>query len=284
MFRTNNIVKLAVLAVLVAVAAVLVGSVQAATVDHDSVPTIGNDNFYFTGGEVVWHFSGGKFSAHLTGTLKINNAAGSCARMRMEYYHRGSSIAVKYGGSVCAPDGTKNEFNVDLNPYSDADIDVVKVSVEKQTAADGTNFSIVGSANFSPGTAPDKVMIRSNGVDFGGVEFSSPINDPIYSADFYWNRGDGAEITPRLIGTYWLNKVAGLCARVDLTYKTESGSFLAEKTDSPFCAADNGLDHVGIDFQPYTSTQVTKVVVKLQSQATDGSWNLVGSQTVTIDE
>ena len=30
--------------------------------------------------------------------------------------------------------------------------------------------------------------------------------------------------------------------------------------------------------------QVAKVVVKLQSQSTNGSWNLVDSQTVTIDE
>ena len=284
MFRINNIAKLAGLAVLVAVAAALAGAVQAATIDHDTVPTIGNDNFYFTGGDVVWHLSGrqvqraphGDAEAQQRRRIVCPDAPGVLPP-RFVDRRQVRRLGLRTG---------RNEERVQRRPQPvlRRQHRLVKVSVEKQTAADGTDFSIVESAYFSPGTAPDKVMLRSNGVDFGGDEFSSPLNDPIYSADFYWNRGDGAEITRRLIGTYWLNNVAGLCARVDLTYETESGSFLAEKADGPFCAADNGVDHVGIDFQPYTSTQVAKVVVKLQSQSTNGSWNLVDSQTVTIDE
>jgi hypothetical protein len=270
--------------VVAAAAAVMVGSGRAAVIDHDSVSTIGNDSFKFRNGDVYWHFSNGKFSARLVGTLTLKNANGSCARMRMEYFDQGESIATKQGGTVCAPDGKSHDYDVDLNKYSDDNIDLLKVSVEKQTASDKSSFSIVESAYFSPSTAPDKVLITSKGVDLGGDEFSSITSEPVYSADFYWNRvASSGDITPRLIATYWLNNVAGLCARIDLRYETESGSYLAEKHDTPFCAADNDLHHVQVDFQRYTSNEVGRVLVQLQTQASNGSWNLVGSQVVTID-
>jgi hypothetical protein len=284
MFRITAIVKLAALAVFVAVAAVMAGSVQAATIDHDSVSTIGNASFKFANGDLYWHLSGGKFSAHLLGTLKLNDANGSCARIRMEYFHKGTSIATKYGGSVCAPDGKSHEYSVDLNPYSDPNIDLLKVSVEKQTASNGSEFSIVESAYFSPSTTPDKVKITSQGVDFGGDEFSSVTSEPVESGQLYWNRGDGAGITPRLVGAFWLNNVAGLCARMNLRYYTESGTYLTEKAGGSRCAADNNLHGVVVDLSPYTSTQVGKVEVQLQTQGSNGSWNLVDSETVTIDE
>jgi hypothetical protein len=41
---------------------------------------------------------------------------------------------------------------------------------------------------------------------------------------------------------------------------------------------------MNFDVSPYTSTQVEKVTVQLQSQGSNGSWNLVGSETVNIDE
>jgi hypothetical protein len=284
MFRITRNVKVAAFAAVVALAASASGSAQAATIDHDSVSTIGSDSFKFKNGDVYWHFSAGKFSAHLVGTLQLNDANGSCARMRMEYFHQGASIDTEYGGTVCAPDGKSHEYSVDLNPYSDPDTDLVKVSVQKQTASSGSAFSIVESAYFSPSTAPDKVKITSPGVDFGGWQFSSPLGIPMGAADLYWNRGDGAEITPRLIGDLWLNNVAGLCARMNLRYYTESGMYLTERATSSNCAPDNGAHGMYFDVSPYTSTQVEKVAVQLQSQGSNGSWNLVGSETVTIDE
>jgi hypothetical protein len=287
MTRITHIVRLAALAVLAAAAAsVVAGSGQAALIDHDSVSTIGNHSFKFKNGDVYWHLSNGKFSAHVVGTLTLKNANGSCARMRLEYFDQGESIKTKEGGPVCAPDGKSHDYGVDLDPYSDDNIDLLKVSVEKKTASGGSAYSIVESAYFSPSTAPDKFTLNSQGVDFGGDEYSSILGEPVfYSADLYWNRvAASADITPRLIGTYWLDNVAGLCARINLRYETESGSYLNEKHDSPFCAADNNLHHVRIDFSPYTSPQVERVEVQLQSQASNGSWNVVRSQTLTIDE
>jgi hypothetical protein len=282
MFRITCTVRLAVLAALVGAAALLTGSIQAATIDEDTVPTIGTSSFEFENGTVNWHFANGTYDAHLTGTLRLDGASGSCARMRLEYFHNGASIAVRYGGSVCAPDGNAHGYSVDLDPYSDPTIDLLKVSVEKQTASGGSGYSIVESTYVSPATWPDEIEITSQGVDFGGGKFSTFTSEPTEYGTVYWNRGDNGEITPRLMGDIWLNNVAGLCARMNLKYYTESGTFLTEKPGGSRCAADNNLHAIGIDLQPYTSTQVGKVTVQLQTQGTNGSWNLVGSQTVDI--
>ena len=283
MFSIAHTVRLAILAVLVVAATVLAGSIQAATIDQDSVPTIGTSSFEFENGTVSWHFGNGRYDAHLTGTLRLNDANGSCARMRLEYFHNGASIATKYGGSVCAPDGKAHEYNVDLDPYSDPTIDLLKVSVEKQTASGGSDFSIVESTYVSPATWPDAIKITSQGVDFGGDEFSTLTSQPTKYGSVYWNRGESGDITVRLMGYIWLNNVAGLCARINLKYYTESGTFLTEKPGGSGCAADNNLHAIAVDLQPYTSTQVGKVTVQLQTQGSNGTWNLVGSQTADID-
>src|SRR6476620_8345317 len=136
MFRTIRTLRLAILAVAVAAAAVMAGSARAAAaIDLDIVPTIGTNSFLFTEGEVSWTLGDGMFTPTLHGMLTLDNANGSCARMRMEYFHKDASIAVRYGGTVCAPNGGTHYYDVDLGPWSSADIDVLKVSVQKQTAA-----------------------------------------------------------------------------------------------------------------------------------------------------
>jgi hypothetical protein len=282
MFRITRTVRLAVLAVLAVAATVLTGSLQAATIDQDTVPTIGTSSFEFENGTVDWHFANGTYDAQLTGTLRLDNANGSCARMRLEYFHNNASITTRYGGTVCAPDGNPHQYDVDLDPYSDPTIDLLKVSVEKQTASGGSSFSIVESTYVSPSTWPDGIEITSKGVDFGGGTFSTFTSEPTEYGSVYWNRGDSGEITPRLMGYIWLNNVAGLCARMNLKYYTESGTYLTEKPGGSGCAPDNNLHAISVDLQPYTSTQVGKVTVQLQTQGTNGSWNLVGSQTVDI--
>jgi hypothetical protein len=282
MFRITRTVRLAVLAVLVVAAALLTGSLRAATIDEDSLPTIGTSSFEFENGTVDWHFGNGTYDAHLTGTLRLNDAKGSCARLRMEYFHNGASIATKYGGSVCAADGKTHDYSVDLDPYSDPTIDLLKVSIEKQTASGGPDFSIVESTYVSPATWPDAIKITSKRVDFGGDKFSTLTSEPTRYGSVYWNRGDSGDITVRLMGYIWLNNEAGICARMNLKYYTESGTFLTEKPGGAGCAADNNLHAVAVDLQPYTSPQVGKVTVQLQTQATNGSWSVVDSQTADI--
>jgi hypothetical protein len=285
MFRTTRSIKLAVLAALVAAATVTAGSARAATavIDTDSVPTIGTNSFSFTG-TVDWLLTDGMFTPGLWGTLPIDNASGSCARMRMEYFHDNASIAVRYGGTVCAPDGKEHDYSVNLTPYSSADTDLLKVSVEKQTAANGSDYSIVESAYVAPNAHEDGVMITSKGLDFGGPQWSYATAQPTGLATVYWNRGDGGVYTPRLIGDMWLNNSAGVCARINLRFYTVGGGYLTEKHGGSGCATGNNLNAISVDLQPYTSSEVGEVEVQLQTQGSNGSWNLVGSDRVSIDE
>src|SRR5262249_33714556 len=113
MFRFDRILKLGILAVLVSVVAVLAGSARASTlIDIDEYLYVGNDTFDFHSGVVDWYLGNGKYNALVWGTLTLNHANGSCARMRLEYFHDGASIAVKYGGAVCAPDGGEHNYSV----------------------------------------------------------------------------------------------------------------------------------------------------------------------------
>ncbi|MFN8110476.1 MAG: hypothetical protein U0Y82_11630 [Thermoleophilia bacterium] len=262
--------------------ALFTGSAQAAMVDHDTPDTLGNSSFEFRSGDLYWHFTNGAYSAHLTGTLRLDDANGSCARMRLEYFNNGDSIATKYGGPVCAPDGRSHDYDVDLNPYASANTDLVKVSVQTKTASH--DWSILESSYFKPDLHVDNVRMGSDGVDFGDWRWLLGTTEG--AGTMSWDRGDGAKITPHLRGDLWLNNVAGVCARVRMRYYSTSGSLLADEHGGPACASDNSLQGWNVDLATYTGTSIGKVVVTMQTQAANGSWNTVpnASDTAYVDE
>jgi hypothetical protein len=281
------------LAVLVAVAvvgaaALLTGSARAAMVDHDPVATLGSgSSFEFRDGDLYWHYANGAISAHLTGDLRIDEAKGSCARMRMEYFNDSVSLTTKYGGTVCAPDSETNEWTVDMNPYGSASIDLVKVSVEKETPS---AWSIVESAYFKPTLSTDKVRLTADGVDFGDDWFVGSATTGSGTMD--WEEGEGMNLTPHLRGYLHLNNVAGLCARVSLRYYDESDGLFATRYGGPACAPDNSHAVWYVDLAPYTSDRIDSVTVALQTERSDGTWqdidtyqhqNWGATQTVFID-
>ena len=110
-------------------------------------------------------------------------------------------------GTVCAPDSESHDYTVDLNPWGSPDIDLVKVSLQKETAS---GWSTVESYYFKPNLPSDKVFHDANGVDFGGDTLG--IDSPVGSATVDWTQGEGMNLTPHLRGTLYLNNVAGLCA------------------------------------------------------------------------
>ena len=133
-------------------------------IDSDSV-SLGSGSFTFGSGWVTWYHSDGKYSANLSGFLKLKDANGSCARMRTETFDNGESLTVNYGGVVCADDGGSDTFTVDLPIDPDSRIDLLKVSIQSQTAASG--WSTVESKYFEPDVSPVKVRLTADGVDFG---------------------------------------------------------------------------------------------------------------------
>jgi hypothetical protein len=265
--------------------ALFAASAQAEQIDYNTVPTLGTSNFQFTGGYVNWYYSGTTLEAELRGTLVLKNAAGSCARMRLDYLYHGPFVGTPvYGGEVCASDGDKHEWTVDLVTPSTASIDNVRVSLETKTGSHG--WSILDDVYSPPQPPSDTVREHSVGFDFGNGTYDTVTKQTTGSATMYWNRGDnGAAYSPRLIGTLWLNKVAGVCARMHLIYNDDVGHKIIDKYGGPACAAGNDLQAFNVDLSPYTATGIRSVTVRMQTQATNGSWNDItgSSNTVYID-
>ena len=284
MSRHSLIRALAALAVLSA-AALFASSAQASEmITQSPVPTLGTNDFQFDDGNVDWIDAGDTLYADLFGTLVLNNTSGSCARMRLDYLYKGPIVYTDYGGEVCAPDGGKHKWTVDIendNPFRN--VDNVKVSIETKTGSHG--WSILDSAYFSPQPPSDKVRLHSDEADFGDDYWSWVTMETTGSGTMYWNRADGNAYTPRLMGTLWL--WMGTCTRLHLTYKDDSGHVLADKYGGAACPNDFDLHPYTVDLSPYTGTNIRSVTVNIQEQGLhNGPYADLGpayAQTVYID-
>jgi hypothetical protein len=284
MSRQTLIRTFAALAVLCA-AAVFASSARATEMITQSlVPTLGTSDFRFEDGYADWNAAGSTLYADLFGTLVLNNSSGSCARMRLDYLYKGPIVYTYYGGEVCAPDGGKHKWDVDIendNPFRN--VDNVKVSIETKTGSHG--WSILDSAYFSPQPPSDKVRLHSDEADFGDNYWSWVTMETTGSGTMYWNRADGNAYTPRLMGTLWL--WMGGCTRMHLTYKDENGNVLADKYGGAACPNDFDLHPYTVDLSPYTATNIRSVTVNIQEQGLhNGPYADLGpsyAQTVYID-
>jgi hypothetical protein len=277
---------------LAAVAATMAfaGTAQASVIDTDSVKLTGTDYDFGNGtlvagsptgsGDLKFDYTGGVIKPHLTGTLHIDDASGTCARMHLDYRDRsGTSLKIEHGGTVCVNDDQHHEFSVDLQPYSDNRVASVLVQLEKETVG---GWFVVDNASFTANTFDDDVKITEDGVDFGKTN-SFLTSGPTGSGTMHWGLVDG-QVTPHLTGSIYLNNSSGACARMNLRYLTTSGSFWTSRSGGEVCADDNGLHQFTVDLDPYTSNKIGKVEVQLQTQGSNGTWNTAGSQTVSIAE
>lgn len=275
------------LAVAATAAMALAGSAQAAVIDNDSVLLTGTGYDFgggtlvagapTSGGDVDFKFSGGKVTPHLTGTLHLNDADGTCARMKVRNRDSADKVlSTRTGGTVCADDDRHHEFTVDLTSVGDSAIENVKVVLEKKTAS---GWSTVDTGVHHANTFDDKVKITEDGVDFGSSGFAAGV--PTGSGEVAWDLRAG-NVTPRLTGYLHLNNSSGVCARMRIRYLTETGSFLIAKTGGEVCADDNGHHQWSVDLSPYDSNKIGKVEIQLQTQGSNGSWNTAGSKTVSI--
>ncbi|MET7419766.1 hypothetical protein [Dactylosporangium sp. NPDC005555] len=94
-------------------------------------------------GVLGWDNTGGRKSAILSGTLYINNASGTCARMRLETYDAAHNL-VNYrdGGTVCAPNGALNPFSVYFQTAADPSISHAHAILQVQNT--GGTYTDVG--------------------------------------------------------------------------------------------------------------------------------------------
>jgi hypothetical protein len=272
-----------------AAALALAGPAQAAVIDTDPVRLtdegydFGNPLFVAgapTGsGDPEFDFTNMRITPRLIGTMHVDDADGTCARMRLTYRDdAGDELTTRYGSTLCVDDDDHYELPTDLDPYADDEIDRVQVAVERESA---TGWSTVESDTYTVDTHDDDVRITEDGVDFGGDGFS--IGAPAGSGEMNWDFDDG-DVTPRLVGALHLNNSSGVCARIRLRYLTDAGLLLTTREDAARCANDNGHHEWTIDFDPHTSNKIGQVRVQLQTQANNGSWLTAGAETVSIAE
>jgi hypothetical protein len=280
--------KLKTITLAVLAAGAFSGTAQASVVDYDDARLtstgydFGGSGFAF--GEPVGsgdlhfhHENGGQIRPHLVGTLHINDADGTCGRMRMEYYNNaGSWLATQYGGEVCVTDDQHHSWSVDLDPYSNTAIDSVRVSVQKETV---NGWSTTASETHAIDTHSDGVKITESGVDFGNSGwngFGEPSGDGFVS----WDITNGY-VRPRLTGAIHLNNSNGACARMNIRYLTETGSFIDSRAGGTVCSPDNGHNSWSVDLDP---RDIGLVTIQLQTLGTNGVYSTAGSQTVSINE
>jgi hypothetical protein len=273
----------------IAATAAFAGPAQAAVIDTDRPKLtetgydFGNGTFVAGaptgGGRLEFALKNGQIEPRLTGTLHLNDADGTCARVRLSYRDRGNDDLTDpaYSSIRCVDDDHHHEYDVDLADYADDDIDNVRLSLQKKTAS---GWSTVESDTFPVDTKDDKVKITADGVDFGNLMFD--LGEPGHG-DMSWDL-DGAVLAPHLSGGLHLNNSSGVCARINLRYYTSAGTFLTKRADEEFCADDNGHTFRIIDISPHASNKIGKVKIQLQTLAANGSWQVAGHQTVSIAE
>lgn len=83
------------------------------------------------GGHLDWDVAGGVTTPQLEGNLYINNAAGTCARMRLVSYDDDHIVInTRSGGTVCAPNGALHTYSVDFDAPGHADTTHVHVILQ----------------------------------------------------------------------------------------------------------------------------------------------------------
>jgi hypothetical protein len=283
--------KLMTAALAVVAAGAFAGSAQASVIDYDDVRLtsvgydFGGDGFALGepvgSGEIHFHHeNGGQIRPHLLGAIHLNDADGTCGRMRMEYYNAaGSLLTTRYGGEVCVTDDQHHWWSVDLDPYSSVGIHSVRVSVQKETFS---GWSTTTSLTYTADTHDDDFEITEDGVDFGGPTWS--LGQPTTPGGIEWLLSTNGYVTPILRGAIHLNNSAGVCARMNMRYLTESGSLLASRAGGTVCSPDNGHHYWSVSLMPYVSNQIGQVQVQLQTLGSNGVYVTAGSQTVSINE
>jgi hypothetical protein len=274
----------------VVVSAAAAGPAQAAVIDTDRPKLTGTGydfgNGIFAagsptgGGDLEFKLKDGRIEPRVSGYVHVNDADGTCARIKVVYRDRDDDALTEpvFSPTRCVDDDAHHQYPVVLDDYADDAIDDVRISLKKKTAS---GWSTVESQTYPVNTTDDDFKITEDGVDFGDLSFH--LGAPAGKGYMQWGL-DGADVSPRVYGGLHLNNSSGVCARINLRYFTASGGFLTSRADDAKCASDNDHRYWVIEFGPHESDRIAKVKVQLQTQASNGSWNVAGSRTVSIAE
>ena len=255
--------------VAVAGSASFAGAAHAAVIDNDSVQLLSNkvdfgDNTFVAGHRPAPATSHGlqprNRQSEATGTLHLRNAAGLCARMRLEQFSRaGVLLVTTVGGTVCAANNAHQTFAVNLNAAGNA-LTYTPVSIERTNAGGGwlDRRLRLGDGEHARRRGRDRAgrrrRLRGPGWLFGA---------PVGSGSVSWNLENGS-LKPHLRGTLHLVNNAGTCARMNINYLTDAGVFITSMPGGTVCAPNNGAFAWTVDLAPYRDV-LGQVQIELQT-------------------
>jgi hypothetical protein len=269
-------------------AGLLAGSAQATVVDKDDVKltSAGYDFGSYSSiagnptgaGTLRWRHEDSSIRPDLEGYIHMDDSDGTCARIAMTYYNDGEVLETKFSGSLCADDDRHHLTNVNLQRYSDDRIDAVVVALQRETAF--TPWMTIESAVYELNTWTDRPKITEDGVDFGESGFA--FGEPTASGWASWFIGEDAKVEPWVSGAIHLNNSSGVCARINVVYRTDGGTVLSEDASGRHCAPDNDHHDWWINVRDFRSDKIGQVRIQLQTQASDGSWQTAGSEIASL--
>ena len=278
MYRLPRFRTLATLAV--AAAAVMTApAAQAAMVDHDTLSQ-GSGSFQFQSGDLYWHHDNGSYSTHLTGDIRLDDANGSCARMRLVYFDDGAELTTKYGGTVCAEDGKAHTLQRRSQPVRqqpDRPGQGVAAEADRHERMDHGRVELLRRGLHDRQDQAHRRRHRPRRRLVGRRRSTG-------SATVSWAPGEDGAITPRVNGSLYLNNMAGVCARMKIYYWSADEDLFATKYGGQVCSPDNGLHSWTVDLAPFTSTQIDDVYVAMETEGTNGSWNQVDNSAHTASD
>lgn len=228
-------------------------------------------------GELHWHHENGTIRPHLVGHLHLDEADGSCGRMRIEYFDAWESLlATRYGGEVCADDDHHHEWDVDLDPFTADEIVAVDVAVQAESSS---GWSTMEEEKYWIGTMTDELKITESKVDFGSEDFAA--GAPMRTGYVDWEIDD-AVVTPNIWGYLHLNNSDDVCARLNVRYRTEAGAHLFTEPGDEHCAPNGGHHSWYVFMDDEGSDKVGEINVQLQTRAPGGSWTVEGNEIVAL--
>jgi hypothetical protein len=122
----------------------------------------------------------------------------------------------------------------------------------------------------------DRPKITESGFDFG-LHWDT-IAAPLNGGHLDWDVTSGV-VTPILTGNLYLKHVANVCAWMHIEYQDASHNSLAKKDGSHHCADTNSMQQFAVNLSPYSSPYITRVLISIEHENTDGSVSKIGQQT-----
>jgi hypothetical protein len=251
----------------------------------DGVSTVRFNNT----GQLQYTWNGGVVSAHLTGTVHVDDGQNAQFRVRIDSRDANDKVlGTTYDRKRGTPITTSSQdISVDMAAVSAPNLNNVLIVIEeKSTTAKWDNR---GQATEAVQPHTDDVMVLGTHIDAGGPIFSPTTGAPtaLPPATIAWSLGSDGALTATYNGYLHLDGLAG-SARVVLRAINPFTHAVIAETDGPTDTSDGaGHDVYGPETISVTSSFAPSVDVVTQSFVSSPSgdhWSDIASQNISAGE